>query len=450
MRYFAHTSSTVDAMLKVVGKASLDDLHASIPGDARIKFELQLPKKLDEYALKRKLQPFQAPNPYRSFLGAGATAHFVPEWVSQQLMRAEWYTSYTPYQAEASQGTLQAIFEFQSMVASLFGLGVANASMYDGATALVEALLMAIRATKKRCVILSKTLHPEYRETAQTYLPLASYQPIEIGFGEDGHTCRRELATAIAEAGGDLAAIAIQSPNFFGRVEDMLEMAELAHKAGALFIAVTTDVSANAILPSPGSNKADIAVGEGLSFVGGISLGGPGVGLLACNSSLLRQMPGRLVGHTTDKSGRTGYVLTLSTREQHIRREKATSNICTNHNLMALAFSMALASYGKSGFLELAKTNIKKTLLFRRALKMAGLDIAFPGSHYNETVVRFRDQSALDQRLQVALKHNIIAGLPLTKFYPKLEGHLLVAITELHDDEDIRELALILAGEKND
>lgn len=450
MRYFAHTPSTVDVMLKTINKASIEDLFSSIPSRARLHSALDLPKKLDEFRLKQELQKFSAPLGFKSFLGAGATEHFVPEWVSQQLMRAEWYTSYTPYQPEASQGTLQAIFEFQSMVASLFGLPVANASMYDGATALVEALLMAIRSTQKKTVVLIKTIHPEYRETARTYLPLANFRVIEVGYLHDGSVNLLELATKVEDVKNDLAAIAIQSPNFFGRLEPTKEIAKLAHDNDALLISATTDISANAIMATAGKNGADIAIGEGLSFVGGINFGGPGVGLFACRSDLLRQMPGRLVGQTTDKHGQKGYVLTLSTREQHIRREKATSNICTNHNLMAIAFSMALSAYGKTGLYALANTNVKKTIYFRRCLKEFGLSPAFNGPHYNETVVNLGEQATLEQRFSVAQKLKFIAGVPLSKFYPELAGHLLISTTELHNDEDIMVLAKILAGVCND
>lgn len=443
MRYFPQTDETMATMLSAVRKNSVDELFSSIPESLRLKRPLALPKKLDELGIKRELHQFYLPSKYVSFLGAGATEHFVPEWVSQQLLRAEWYTSYTPYQPEASQGTLQAIFEFQSMVASLFGLEIANASMYDGATALVEALLMAVRVTSKKTVVISSAIHPEYRQCIYTYLSSAGYRVVEIGFEESGLTDTGALVHALSTA-PDLAAIAMQSPNFFGRLEDTKEMARLAHRHQALAIAATTDMSSTAIVSPHGANGIDIAVGDGLGLLSGLSLGGPGVGLLASTKQLLRQLPGRLVGLTTDHEGRPGYVLTLSTREQHIRREKATSNICTNHNLMALAFSMTLSAYGKQGFLNLAKANLKKTLYFRRCLRQLGCAPVFNGPHYNETVLDIGQP--LKKRLKIAEKQNILAGLPLESFYPQLPGHLLVCTTELHRDQDIQRLSEILCG----
>jgi glycine dehydrogenase subunit 1 len=445
MRYFAHTAETLNAKLQAVNKDSLDDLFSSIPPHARLKSSLNLPPKMDELQIKRELLPFYTPPSHKSFLGAGATEHFVPEWVSQQLMRAEWYTSYTPYQPEASQGTLQAIFEFQSMVASLLGLEIANASMYDGATALMEALLMAVRATNKKTVILSKTIHPEYRACVHTYLKMGGYSVVEISFDKAGETNIDALVDCL-KSSHDIAAVAIQSPNFFGRVENVKEIAGRVHEHGALMVGCLTDMTATAVLASFGACGADIAVGEGLGLLGGLSLGGPGVGLFAAKKSLLRQMPGRLVGKTVDKHNNPGYVLTLSTREQHIRREKATSNICTNHNLMALAFSMTLAAYGKIGLKTLALNNLKKTLFLRKCLADFGVKAAFFGPHYNETVINLGDEKLLEQRVAHLYQKNIVAGLSLKRFYPELAGHLMIATTELHDDSDITTLAKYLSG----
>lgn len=446
MRYFAHTPSSIESMLKTMGKETLMDLFSSIPKKARLDRKLDLPKSLDELSLKRELAPFLSPLNFTSFLGAGATAHFAPEWVSQQLLRAEWYTSYTPYQPEASQGTLQAIFEFQSMAASLLGMQVANGSMYDGATALAESMLMAVRITGKRSVILARSIHPEYREVVHNYLNMADIQVYEADFLTSGITDLENLSHMLTGI-GPVASIAVQSPNFFGRIEDVKSLSTLAHEHGAMAVGVVTDLSATALFSSMGHLGADIAVGEGLGLLGSINMGGPGVGLFACKSSLIRQMPGRIVGHTTDKFGTPGYVLTLSTREQHIRREKATSNICTNHNLMALALSMVLVSYGKTGFLNLSLMNIKKTDLLRKHLeKLSGPKVSFLGPHYNETVVEFCDQKERDQRYDKALAKGLIAGVKLEGFYPELSRHLLIATTELHEDEQIESLARILSG----
>lgn len=444
MRYFNHSSDSVQLMLKQIGRTSLDDLFASVPEELQLKGALDLPAPLDEMSLKRDLLKLSERAPVVNFIGAGACQHFVPEWVSQQLLRAEWYTSYTPYQPEVSQGTLQAIFEFQSMVASLFGLEVANASLYDGATALVEALLMAIRATNKKSVALSLAIHPEYRATVSSYLVPIGIRIIDLPFDDTGVTDLRSLEIVLK--GGDIAAIAFASPNFFGRIEGAKDFLSLTAPHKALIIGCTTDPSASALWSSFGEEGADIAVGEGLGFVGALNLGGPGVGLLAARKSLLRQIPGRLVGYTTDKTGRDAFTLTLSTREQHIRREKATSNICTNHNLMALAFSMTMASYGKSGLIALATKNLKKTLLLRNHLRHMQIPISFNGHHYNETVINLGDETITEQRLKKARQHNIVAGLKLSRFYPALAGHVLINTTELHSDQDIKNLALILSG----
>lgn len=442
MRYFVHSEETISTMLGATKKSSIDELFSSIPKSARVHEQLKLPPKMDEMRLKEFLEPFYYAPACKNFLGAGCTMHFVPEWVSQQLMRAEWYTSYTPYQPEASQGTLQAIFEFQTMVSSLFGLECANASMYDGATALVEALLMAIRTTGKKTVIVPTTVHPEYRRTILTYFSFTNFRMIEVDFAPNGVVDK--LDDVCRDVSHDLAAIAFSSPNFFGRIEDGAALVEQAHAHNALAIGVITDMTAASVLPSLGSLGVDIAVGEGLGLLGGISLGGPGVGLFATKKSLLRQLPGRIVGETRDKNARTGYVLTLSTREQHIRREKATSNICTNHNLMALAFAMTLAAYGKTGFARLGTTNIKKTLYFRRCLAEHDVAPRFVGAHYNETVI---DVGArLHTVLEKAAREKIIPGLALEKFYPDLKGHLLVSTTELAHDRDIKRLSAIISG----
>lgn len=319
MRYFSHADESIQAMLSCIGKNELSELFSSIPKDVRLAGALDLAAPKDELSLKRELAEFLEKPKILNFIGAGATAHFVPEWVSQQLLRAEWYTSYTPYQPEVSQGTLQAIFEFQSMVAGLFGLDIANASLYDGATALVEAVLMAVRTTERKAVLVCESLHPEYRATLETYVKPIGIEIIVLPFNEKGSS---DLSS-LSQIAPTVAAVLVQSPNFFGRIEDVKTVAELAHQHSALLIACTTDPSSSAVWESFGDAGADIAVGEGLGFVGGLNLGGPGVGLLAAKQSLLRQIPGRLVGLTHDKNNHECFTLTLSTREQHIRREKS-------------------------------------------------------------------------------------------------------------------------------
>lgn len=430
-------------MLDTIGKSSIEELFSSIPSSYRTSAPLELPLKLSELDIKKRLQVFLNHSEYTNFLGAGACEHFSPSWISDQLLRSEWYTSYTPYQAEASQGTLQAIFEFQSVVSSLFGKEVANASMYDGATALTEALLMAVRVKKKSTVVVVKSIHPEYQETIETYLKAAEINTIYVNFNDQGLFDQQQLKEILKER-KNISAIAVQSPNFFGLTEDIDLIAKKARNNDALTIACTTDMSSTILFKSFGDSGVDIAVGEGLGFTGGMNLGGPGVGLFACDKTLVRQMPGRLVGMTTDANNKPGFVLTLSTREQHIRRERATSNICTNHNLTALAFLMTICAYGRTGFSKLARTNFKKTLYFREELKKNQVPVKFLSTHYNETVVDLKNENILNKKLEQALEQKIIAGISLKKFYPHLDGLLLIATTELHSDTQIKKLAQIL------
>jgi len=439
MRYFKYNTQSVDRLLNIINKKSLDELFVSIPDKLKLHRELNLPKALDELNLKRELLDLATSRSLTNFLGAGATAHFVPEWISQQLMRAEWYTSYTPYQPEVSQGTLQAIFEFQTMTASLFGLEIANASMYDGATALVEALLMAVRVTNIKSVALSRAIHPEYRACVRTYLDFADIKIHEYDFDHRG-------ITQIPEEFLPVAAYAVQSPNFFGQLEDIKSWSDHAHQNNSLLIACTTDTSSCALFSSFGFLGADIGVGEGLGFLPGISMGGPGVGLLAAKKNLVRQMPGRLVGQSVDRKNHVGYVLTLAAREQHIRREKATSNICTNNNLMALALAMCWASYGPEGLKNLALTNIYKTKYFRSCLEKYNILSNFNQAYYNETVVKLENQELLQKRIKIAHEKNIIPGLELANYYPELSNYILVATTELHEEKNIKLLADILGG----
>jgi glycine dehydrogenase subunit 1 len=434
MRYLSHTPSDVENMLGVIGRPTLAALFDSIPKKSQFGKALNIGPGLSELELKRELQRLAGTAPRLSFLGAGATQHFVPEIVSQQLMRGEWLTAYTPYQPEASQGTLQAIFEFQTMVASLFGCEVANASMYDGATALAEAMLMACRLRPDaKHILVKRSVHPEYRAVCQSIVGAAGYTISEFD----------DLGAVKSE--GPVAALVYQTPNFFGLLEQQEKLVKWAHDHNALAIAANTEPTAFGLIRSPGRVGADIVVGEGLGFCGHLSLGAPGVGLFASSAHFLRQMPGRLCGQTVDTKGKRGFVLTLSTREQHIRREKATSNICTNHNLMALAFSMSLSLYGKSGFKELAKRNLQKTLYFREQCTAKKIPIAFAGPHFNESVVGFRSEQELGQRLDHLAKLGVFAGVSLARWYKEYAGHLLVSTTELHSDADIDYLVSQLA-----
>ncbi|MEI6805357.1 MAG: aminomethyl-transferring glycine dehydrogenase subunit GcvPA [Myxococcaceae bacterium] len=418
MRYLSHTPDDIVDMLQIIGQSSIENLFDSIPKENRLNRPLELPKALSEIELKTLLNERAGHAPKLSFLGAGACTHHVPELVSQMLLRGEWLTAYTPYQPEVSQGTLQAIFEFQTIVAGLFGLEIANASMYDGATALAEACLMACRLKPGTpCVFIPKTVHPEYREVCETILGAARIKITD-------------------QPGNSVAAVVYQNPNFFGQLEPQAHIIQEAHQQNALAIAVCTDPVALGAIASPGSLGADIAVGEGIGLCGHLSLGAPGVGLFATKKEFLRQMPGRLCGQTVDSKGQRGFVLTLSTREQHIRREKATSNICTNHNLMALAFTMTLSLYGKTGFRELAYQNIKKAIYLRQKAQKAGLQILFNGPHFNETVLKLTDTQAVRKLEQ----EDIFAGVFLDRWYPEYKNCLLVATTELYTEEGIDNL----------
>lgn len=451
MRYLPHTPDDISAMLSVIGKPTVESLFDSIPHEAQLQRPLDIGAGLPEMTLKKMLVERAGQAPRSSFLGAGATAHFAPESVSQMLLRSEWYTSYTPYQPELSQGTLQAIFEFQTMTASLYGCEIANASMYDGATALIEALLMAARINAKANVFLvSKAVHPEYIDVCRTYLQGSELQVVEIPVGVDGRTDLEALQKILAAADmqGKVAAVAYQTPNFFGVLEDQEALCAAAKQVGAVPVAANTEPVALALVRSPGRAGAEIVVGEGIGLCGHTSLGGPGVGLFATSSKHLRQMPGRLCGQTLDADGNSGYVLTLSTREQHIRRDKATSNICTNHGLMALAFSMTLSLYGKQGFDQLARQNLAKTRRFRSLLSAQSktAHVMYAGSpHFNETVVAFSSPDEMQDKYQKLAAQDVFAGVPLAQWFPHLDRHLLVATTELHSSEEIAHLATSLS-----
>lgn len=442
MRYLSHTPSDIEKMLAATGRSSLSALFESIPEKSRLKRALDMQAPMTEIELKRLLTRMAGTAPKASFLGAGATSHFVPEIVSQQLLRGEWLTAYTPYQPEASQGTLQAIFEFQTMVASLLGCEVANASMYDGATAMAEAVLMACRLKPDaKNILLSRGVHPEYREVCRSIVGAVGFNLIEVDLSNQGTT----NFSKVAPQDGAIAATVYQTPNFLGALESQKALVDWTHQNDAIAIAVNTDPAALGLIQSPGNVGADIVVSEGIGLCGHLSLGAPGVGLFATSQKYLRQMPGRLCGQTVDAHGKRGFVLTLSTREQHIRREKATSNICTNHNLMALAFSMTLALYGKTGFRDLATRNVQKTIYFRQRCAELGLMVPFAGPHFNETVVKFASEAKLADKVKSLQREGIFAGVALSRWYKEYEGHLLVSTTELHSDADIDMLASRLA-----
>ena len=444
MRYLPLTPADRAEMLATIGVRSIDDLFVDVPAAARKAELFDLPLHAGELEVERELAGLAALNrpagagPF--FCGAGAYKHQVPATVDHIIQRSEFLTSYTPYQPEIAQGTLQVLFEFQTQVAALTGLEVANASMYDGSTACAEAVMMAQRVTRRKKAVLSGGLHPHYAATTQT---IAHAEGMEIV---------RQAAAIDAEAAvldaidADTAAVVVQTPNVFGVVTDVTKIAEAAHAAGALLIVVTTEAVSYGLLKSPGEMGADIAVAEGQSIGNGLNFGGPYVGLFACREKLVRQMPGRLCGETVDAEGRRGYVLTLSTREQHIRREKATSNICTNSGLCALAFTIHLSLLGETGLRQLAALNHAKARELRDALAaVPGVEVLTP-RFFNELAIRVKGGAA--RTVEALLADGVVAGVPFSRLDPSagLDDVLLVAATETTSTEDIQAFAQALAG----
>ena len=429
-------------MLAAIGLPRIEDLFATIPEEVRFEGRWALPEPLSEGSLIAHLGELSQKNAdascYINLLGGGAYHHYIPKVLDHLLLRSEFYTSYTPYQPEISQGTLQSMFEFQSMICELTGMEVANASMYDGASSLAEALLVASRITKRYMVIISRTIHPEYRQVVRTYLHNSLERVIEIPFDEKGTTDINRLRDHL---GPQVAAVALQSPNFFGCIEEMGEVARMAHQTGSLLIVAITEPLSLGLLKPPGEMGADIVVGEGQSFGIPLSFGGPYLGLFATRREYVRAMPGRIVGETTDGRGQRGFVLTLSTREQHIRREEATSNICTNEGLCALAATIFLALMGREGIRELALLNLSKAQYAKELLKDR---VRFPSPTFNEFVIQpGRDVKAL---LRELLEEKILGGVDLTPFYPELKDCLLLCFTEMVPRAAIDNLAKVVRG----
>lgn len=437
MRYLPHTPEDISEMLAAVGVDSLEDLFSTVPGDCRRTNEMVLPERLSEWELNRHIDALAGtmavPPEYKVFMGAGSYAHHIPAAVSHLLSRSEFVTAYTPYQPEISQGTLQAIFEYQTLTARLLGMEVANASQYDGASALAEAALMAIRVTRKKKVAVSRLVHPHYRTVLETYLKPTGYEIVELPYLPDGTTDPARL-----EGAQDLAAVAVQSPNFFGCIENIQSISAAVQPNKTLVIAAFTEPLAFGLIKTPGSQGADIACGEGQSLGIPRSFGGPGLGMFAAKMKYVRNMPGRLVGQTTDADGRRGFVLTLATREQHIRREKATSNICTNHSLCALASAIYMATLGGSGIKALAQTNYDKCEYLKGALRKAGFRIPFEQPTFNEFVVEF--PPGFVKTYDRLVDRKIIPGLPLECHYRELKNHYLLCVTETIGKEDMDEL----------
>jgi len=426
MRYLPKSPADREAILKAIGARSIDDLFSSIPAEYRLHRDLKVPRQMAESEIVDWFRERSRENGdgYASFLGAGAYFHYRPVIIDSLISRGEFLTAYTPYQAEISQGTLQSIFEFQTMICELTGMEVANASMYDGSTAAAEAVMMAVRLTGRRSVVVARSSHPEYREVLATYavhqgLPLAT-----VDFNDDGRLDLKALEKAVTQ---DTACLLIQSPNFFGTIEDVAAAAEIAHKSGALLVASIAEAVSLGIVEPP--RDADIIAMEAQSFGVPLGFGGPYCGVIATREKNVRQMPGRLVGQSTDRSGKRGFVLTLATREQHIRREKATSNICTNQALVALMANIFMTIYGKVGLRELAKQNLAKATYAAQQFGKHARVLFSGAPRFNEFVVQTsEDPYAINGRL---LGHKMVGGLPLKKFYPELGNAALWCCTEL-------------------
>lgn len=448
MRYIPHTEHDVRSMLGLLGVDALDDLISYLPAQLRDHAPLRLADGLAESELVERLtelsQAHPTPDPHTTFLGAGAYPHCIPVAVGHLIQRGEFATAYTPYQPEVSQGTLQAVFEFQSLVACLLGLDVANASMYDGASAAAEAVLMAKRIVPTRSVVcVARALHPQYRQVIDTYVDgLPGLSVRELDWDASGRLDPAALARRLDE---QVCGVVVGYPNVFGVIEDVAGVSRAAASVGALTVTVTSEAAALGILKPPGTLGADIGVAEGQSLGIPLSYGGPGLGLFACRRRYLRNLPGRLVGQTVDRDGRRGFVLTLATREQHIRRERATSNICTNHGLCALAATVFLCLLGKRGLRELGLRNVKNSHYAAERLRQgAGVERRFDGHFFNEFVVRVPHARTVWRRLKA---RGLLAGVVLEDWYPELRDCLLLCATEQHGRAAIDRLARDLGAE---
>jgi glycine dehydrogenase subunit 1 len=445
VRFHPHSPEDVAQMLGATGASGIEELFRSIPGPLRLGRPLAVPPAADEIALFGEFRRLAALNQveHPPFIGAGAYPHHVPPAVDQLLLRGEFFTAYTPYQPEVSQGTLQALFEWQTFVTLLTGLEISNASMYDGASAMAEAALMATRLTERSRVVVSAAVHPDYRAVLSTYLASTGDEIVTVPYGPDGRT---DLAALERAVDARTAAVIVGYPNFFGVVDALPQAAALARKAGAVAISVTCEAVALGLLQAPGKLGADVAVGTMQSFGAGLQFGGPAAGFFALREAFVRQMPGRVCGATLDKEGRRGFVLTLSTREQHIRRERATSNICTNAGLLALAATIHLSLLGRKGLQQLARVNFERARLLRQAMEKAGFGLRFNGPAFNEQAFDVGDPRAVVARLA---KRGVAAGVPLSRWYPDdpgLKGALLCAATELHSPELIELFAQSVRG----
>jgi glycine dehydrogenase subunit 1 len=435
MRYLPLTDADRRAMLAKVGVADIDALFADVPVDKRLAGLVDLPKAQGEIQVERTLAKLADQNTAAGsvpfFVGAGAYKHHVPATVDHLIQRSEFLTSYTPYQPEIAQGTLQYLFEFQTQVAMLMGMEVANASMYDGSTAAAEAVLMAHRVTRRGKAVLAGNLHPHYRETIETVARLADHEVVALPPAPVG---KEDLGSQIDDT---VSCVVVQTPDFYGHLHDLSQLAEQAHAAGALLVAVVTEAVSLGLVQPPGAMGADIVVGEGQSIGNALAFGGPYVGLFATRQKYVRQMPGRLCGETVDREGRRGFVLTLSTREQHIRREKATSNICTNSGLCVLAFTIHMTLLGEAGLRRLARINHANAVALAKALsKVNGVQV-LNDTFFNEFTIRVPGNAA--EVVEKLAKKGVLGGVPVSRLEPgrpEVADLIVVASTEVNTDSD--------------
>lgn len=433
-RYLPMTEQDKKAMLEAIGVSSIDELFSDIPEKVRFKGEYNIKAAKSETSLMKELFKMASRNADLkrnvSFIGAGVYDHYMPVIVDHVISRSEFYTAYTPYQPEISQGELQAIFEFQTMICELTGMDVANSSMYDGGTALAEAAMLSAGHTKRKRIIVSSAVHPESREVLKTYAKGQYLDVIEVPV-KDGVTDVDALKGLVNE---DVAAVIVQYPNFFGRIEPLKELEEIIHANKSMFVVSSNPLSLGVLTP-PGKFGADIVIGDAQPFGIPTAFGGPHCGYFAVTTKLMRKVPGRLVGQTTDDQGRRGFVLTLQAREQHIRRDKATSNICSNQALNALAASVAMTALGKKGVREMAAANLQKAHYAKNAFKEAGYEVVYDGHSFNEFVVKLnRPVKEINQKL---LQKGIIGGYDLGRDYSELANHMLIAVTEQRSKEEI-------------
>jgi len=440
MDYCPHTPDDIKQMQASIGVANLDELFADIPEKFRLKQLPDIPAALSELETMSVMSELAGRNklPQLTLTGAGAYHHYIPAIVGHIVGRSEFYTAYTPYQAEISQGILQAIYEYQTMIAHLTGTEIANASMYDGASAMAEAAVLCSKMSNRTKIIVARSVHPEYRQVLRTYSWANGYTVIELPYEVSGQIDLNALQNQLDD---QVAAVLIQSPNFFGVIEDVALVVDAAHKKGSLLVAGFTDGTSLGILQPAGTAGADFVVGEGQSFGNPLNYGGPYLGIFAAKEKFMRRIPGRLVGATVDKNGQRGFVLTLQTREQHIRREKATSNICSNEALCALAAGVYLAALGKN-LKRLAELNIYKAqYLKNNLLELTGWKEVFSAPVYNEFVLSCPDSKKVNKKLK---KQEIIGGYELHKDYPELKNALLFCATEMVSKEDIDKVVDII------